>query len=217
MTFVITGADVIKDQASYFEALPKTAAQAMSIALNYATGTVGRAAAKKEILQQVNFPAGYLDQPNRLWQSVFSSPSSLEARLSGRDRPTSLARFATSTQPVRRGASFSRAGGTSRGAAVMVRPGQLRTFQSGFLVQLRNGNTGFAIRLASGAVPRAAYRPTAIFKRRDGTPSGVWLLYGPSVNQVFESVASEVSPEIVSALQDEFTRQWLRLAPGRAA
>lgn len=217
MTIEIT-TNGIADFQTYFVAAPRIATTAARIAINQVMERVARPLAKAEIMAQVNYPPGYLDQSNRLYVSQPATDQQLEARLTGRDRATSLARFAPLNTPVSRGVPRGRALGTLPGLSVMVRPGQPRQFRSGFLVQLRNGNIGFAIRLRPGQRPENAYFPQKIFPRRDGSPSGVWLLYGPSVNQVFNTVAAEISPEISSALADEFSRQFLRLSlPGATA
>lgn len=217
MTITIT-AQGVKDLQTYLVAQPRVYAKAMSIAINDVLGGSGRKRIKDAMYAQVAFPPGYLDQPQRLYVQAgnYATETKLEGRLTGRDRPTSLARFAVGVNPVSRG---SRGATTSRGIAVVVKPGQPQFFKSGFLVQLRGAfglvnNVGFAIRLKPGVFPRAAYKPFPIFPLKNGKSSGIWLLYGPSVNQVMESVAAEQTSEITSDLEAEFLRQWLRLTSG---
>jgi hypothetical protein len=44
-----------------------------------------------------------------------------------------------------------------------------------------------------------------------GRLAGVALLYGPSVDQVFRSVAVEISPPLLVNLEVEFLRQFIRM------
>lgn len=205
-------ADGVPDLQHYFQQFPKIAATAMSRAINDVVAQSGRSIIKKEMQRQVAFPHGYLDLPDRLKVTRYASPQRLEARLTGRDRPTSLARFAPSGTPVSRGGSRAR-DDRPRGIAVAVHPGQAKFFRGGFLLLLnkQNGNIGFAIR--TGATPpSAAYKPQEF--RIKGRSTGLWLLYGPSVDQVMTTVAEEVRPELISALESEFTRQFALLNKG---
>jgi hypothetical protein len=83
-----------------------------------------------------------------------------------------------------------------------------------FLVRLRAGqgpvqdgafNLGLAIRLRKGET---------ISNKVQMVPfgGGLYLLYGPSVDQVFRGVASENAPLLADAFADEFFRQFVRLA-----
>ena len=82
----------------------------------------------------------------------------------------------------------------------MVKPGMARMLRRAFVFELKNGNRGLAMR-TSGGRPLGAYRPTPLGKN-------LWLLYGPSVDQVFggTGVAQEISPELVDYLEHEFHR-----------
>src|SRR5690606_33603498 len=56
----------------------------------------GRAAGAREIRRQVNFPARYLSgSEGRLKVTKFATPGSLVGVITGRHRPTSLARFSS--------------------------------------------------------------------------------------------------------------------------
>jgi len=204
MTVTVDGSGV-QDLERYFEAFPKIAATSMSIALNEtARGPVMRLA-KRNMRQQVAFPEGYLDRPDRLAISQFSTPDTLEAKVSGRDRPTSLARFATAGSPIYRSGAVKKPGQVT----VMVKPGVTRTFKSAFLWQFPGGNIGFAIKLRPGEKLMGVDRYNAYeVPRKDGRPSGIFILYAPSVDQVFQDVADQIAPEVTSALADEFHRQF---------
>ncbi|ERP95691.1 hypothetical protein Q669_29420 [Labrenzia sp. C1B10] len=148
-----------------------------------------------EIQNQVNFPASYLRGDKRLAVTKRAQGNNLEAEITGRRRPTSLARFIV--------------GGTSKrgGVSVSVQPGSSATIKRGFILKLRSGtasldqasNRGLAIRLKPGEKPSRAYKP---FKIGDG----LYLLYGPSVDQVFKTVRQDVQGDVLDFMENEFLR-----------
>ena len=154
-----------------------------------------RTQASRLMLQQINFGARYLTgaENGRLRIAVFAKPSDLEGRIQGRDRPTSLARFSKQKAPVA-GSPRRR----KKGVDVTVKPGSKVTLEGAFLMNLRNGNTGLAVRTRGGK-PDAAYKPKPI-------GNNLWLLYGPSVDQVFRSVAEDVSDDAAREMETEFLR-----------
>jgi hypothetical protein len=144
---------------------------------------------------QVAFSASYLSgQGGRLSITKRARRGSLESVITGRHRPTSLARFATNARRSR-----------VPGARVEVKPGLATFLPRAFFVNLRSGNTdtknnvGLAIRLPDGQRPDRAYKPTQLGKN-------LWLLYGPSIDQVFDDVATDISPGTVDQLEAEFLR-----------
>lgn len=154
-----------------------------------------RTEASRQIREQVNLPARYLSGQNgRLVQSKKASEGDLMAVITGRHRPTSLARFARNAR---------KSGQT--GARVEVSPGSARFLPKAFFIALRSGadgssnNLGLAIRLPAGQRPSRAYKP-----KRMG--ENLWLLYGPSVDQVFDDVAADMVPETADFLGQEFLR-----------
>lgn len=153
----------------------------------------GRKLSTDEMRRQINFPAGYFrGQNSRLRVTKRAKPGDLEAVITGRDRPTSLARFRSSGQ-------FRK-----QGVTVSVKPGRPEFLKRAFLMPLKGSmglanNVGLAIRLPKGARPRVAYRPVEMAR-------GLWLLYGPSVDQVFRGVRDDVAPDVSEYLQTEFSR-----------
>lgn len=162
----------------------------------------GRARAAAEIGRQVNLPASYLSPSGgRLAVSQKATKGNLEARIRARTRATSLARFVTSGTPGK------------PGVRVSVRPGSSITLPKAFLMKLRAGkeltdtkfNLGLAVRLKSGESLRNKYKRVQLAKN-------LYLLYGPSVDQVFlhndekRGVAVDLSPELADKLEAEFTR-----------
>lgn len=155
-----------------------------------------KAAASRQIRQEVAFSASYLSRADRLGITKKASRGDLESIITGRHRPTSLAQFA-------RG---GRVGGRRRsGVTVEVQPGIVKRLRGAFFLNLRSGNTdtnnnlGLAIRLPAGKVPDRAYKPTLVGKN-------LWLLYGPSIDQVFDDVANDISPDAADFLEAEFVR-----------
>lgn len=143
--------------------------------------------------ERINFPASYLQgQNNRLRVTTRAAPGSLEAIITGRQRATSLARFA-------------RPGSQERGGVrVEVGRGKSKLIKRAFLMPLNSGkdpgvNMGLAVRVERGKRPNKAYKPVQINER-------LWLLYGPSVDQVFKNVREDVSPETAEFMGDEFLR-----------
>lgn len=158
-----------------------------------------RADAAGRMQRQVNFGASYLaPSAGRLRVEKQANKSSLESNILGRDRATSLARFvlnpnARKSDPLR----------------VQVAPGSIRYLRKAFLVKLRSGtstetqsNLGLAIRLPPGQTPR---RVTAGGAKM--IAPGLWLLYGPSVGQVFNLVRNDVEPAALDFLEAEYARQ----------
>jgi len=191
----VTGLDAL---TTYLEGFPEVASKAASLAINQTADRKGMQAIRRAMREEIAFPKGYIEDPKRLGVTQRAKPDNLEAVITGRSRPTSLARFVT--------------GG--RGAlAARVNPARSRTLSRAFLVKLKAGqgapgdgafNVGLAIRL----------RPDErIQNKREMVPfaAGLYLLYGPSVNQVFRTVGVDVSPEIAADLVEEFKRQFARL------
>lgn len=199
---VVEGLDVLNS----LDDIPARTLKAARIAVNEAA-TRGRTRAANQIQKEVAFPADYVAPRNgRLIVKKRATGSNLEAIISARTRATSLARFSKDSIP---------AGGAKRraGVRVEVTPGSVRRLPGAFLIRLRAGtanldtksNLGLAVRTKNGRPP-PGYKPTKI-------SDNLWLLYGPSVAQVFYSqknnggVATDISPNIAADLEAEFWRQ----------
>jgi hypothetical protein len=165
--------------------------------------------AREAMLAQVAFPRGYLTETARSGEKRFrlsyrATDSRLEAGIKAADSPTPLARFAG----VSRGA-FVRTGRRGRRPIqVTINPGQPNTIERGFFIQLRSGNIGLGIRLKNGQRLTNTIGAKYI---TNGPLAGVALLYGPSVDQVFATVATDISPALLEYLSLEFVRQFERL------
>lgn len=192
-----------KGKLKSFSDLGDTVLKSAQLALNDVTRKT-RTKSARAVRDQVNLPASYVsDSGGRLSVTGYAKTDSLEARISARKRPTSLARFATS------------AGRGKSGVRVEVEPGVAHFLRGAFFVNLRQGSTdtkgnqGLAIRLPAGKKPRGAYKPVKLSR-------GAWLLYGPSVAQALLSAREsgiwpDMSEEIAEDLEREFLRQMERL------
>lgn len=194
---VIVRGEFLKEAQEFFSALPEAAENAAMMAINQIAERDGLAMMRRDIEKQVNFPDGYLKCDDRLGVTRKATRKSLEAVVTGRDRATSLARFAPGQTPknTRR-----------KGVRVQVkRGGPARFLDKAWLVNLNNGNIGLATR--DKRLISRAYKPVLLDR-------GVFLLYGPSVDQVFSTVAQDSLPQIGKLLSKEFYRQFARLTRG---
>ncbi len=195
-------ADALNDVERYFEALPELATEAAFLAVNdSARDTVP--AARRRIYSQVNFPKGYLTA-ERLGIKRKANRNVLEAVIAGRDRATSLARFAPGATRLERGQA-------TRQIIVQVKHGKRvvlngpRSTAKAFIVNLKNGNTGLAVRLPKGQTIQNSEKAVRL-------DNNVYLLYGPSVDQVFRGVSSDLAPDITEMVSQNFFRQFARLS-----
>lgn len=178
------------------EALSPAIRRAAMRAVNYATRR-GRTESARRMRDQVAFGARYLTGQNgKLETSRPATPDVLEASITGRFRPTSLARFVKGN-PIPGQA----------GVKVEVSPGDTQLMKRAFVLRLPQGtkltetkyNLGLAIRLRPGETVENKRKMVKMGR-------GLFLLYGPSVDQVFSTVAEDVLPEVDGFLQDEFLR-----------
>lgn len=190
----------------YFQRFPQIANTAARLAINTIATRQGMRISKDAMQDEVMFPRGYLN--DRLVNTKKASSNDLEAIITGRKRATSLARFAVSGQApgVRR----------TGGVRIRVSKGRSSYMKNAFLVRLNKGasltednyNVGLALRLGPGESIRNKKRAHQSWLVKDQ----VALLYGPSVDQVFRTVAPEVADKISSELANEFLRQFNRLS-----
>lgn len=191
-------ADGFAAMERYLTSFPERARTSASLAINQTAQRKGMQAIREDMRGKIAFPPGYLEDRTRLGVTQFAKPDNLEAVITGRDRPTSLARFA------------SRGGGRTN-PTVRVGANRSRLMSGTFLIPLLAGrgadatlsNVGLAIRLRPGERVR---------NKRVMVPfgAGLYLLYGPSVGQVFRTVSQEVAPRVADLLVDEFLRQFAR-------
>lgn len=187
---IVDGLDNLDDVANLPSMIIKKARAAISRTTQHA-----RTVSSDQMRREVNFSARYLVGANgKLSMSV--DPEKLQGVISAKHRPTSLARFAKSKTTGKSGVS------------VEVTPGRAVKMPRAFLIKLPQGarktetiyNLGLAIRLKPDELSK--------FKKRywASLGGGLYLLYGPSVSQVFEKVATQNQDYIATFLEREFTR-----------
>lgn len=163
----------------------------------------GRSMLARDVRDQINLPASYVsDSKKRLYVAQTASAENAEAIIRARARNTSLARYAMNPTTQTRGA----------GAVVQIAPGRARLMRRAFFIKLRQGsaltdtqyNLGLALRLKPGE--RVENK-----KQMVKMAAGLYLLYGPSVDQVFRSqdgsgIANDRAPFLAKKLEEEFLR-----------
>ncbi len=174
-----------------FDEVTDKIAKRASMAIN-ATARKFKTQSGKLIREEVAFPARYLTgQGGRLRVRRQATPTSLEAAIEGRFDPTSLTRF------VKGSVAHGR-----RNPKLRVSPDKITQIPNSFIMNLASGNRGLAIRLKPGETVRNKRRMIS-FSKKD---ANLYLLYGPSVDQVFRSVAEDVAPDAAVYLEQEFIR-----------
>lgn len=188
------------DELSDLENIPEKYLRAARMAVNRTTDRT-RTASARAIREQINFPARYLDPAGgRLEVTQRATNANLEAKITGRTRATSLARFSSGAEPGQPGVNLQiKAGG---GARFLPRAFAIR-LRAGTANLDTKSNLGLAVRTANGEKPRGAYKPKQIGEN-------LWLLYGPAVAQVFKTVRGDVSPDALDFLESEFNRNMKR-------
>lgn len=207
--FGITGLSVVatalKETQRFFEQAPEIAEEAAVFAINDTVKGPAMTLLEKQMRGEIDFTADYLDE--RMGVTRLATKGRLEAAISGRDRPTSLARFARGQTPE-----------NTRNRRVVVKVkgrGSPVTLDRAFLLRLRNGNIGLAIRLPRGQSPDKSYGAVHVpsATRRD---TEMWLLYGPSVDQVLRGVATDRMDDIGEMVSTRFFTQFERLSRARS-
>lgn len=210
MTVAITfrGLDDVRKRVA---GIPETVDEASMFAVNEAI-TYGQAESSRRIREQVSLSASYIGSatdPNaRLRVAKKARRGDLEGVIAGRTRPTSLAQFM-------RGAKLG------KGGYVKVKvsaAGAAKRIPNAFPMKLRRGtgvydpenaNEGVAVRLKDGKLPGGMNK-----KQMVQVEGNLYLLYGPSVDQVFRDVRYEVQEPIGDVLESSFLRNYGRLSRG---
>lgn len=192
-------AEGLPEFEAFLERAPGIARRAARLAINQTVSRKGVSLVQAAIREEVDFPAGYLEQRMSVQQAT---DNNLQAAIIGRHTPTSLARFAVSGSP-----SVPKAG-----VSVRVNPGHTSMFSHAFLLRLRGApdsyNIGLAVRLKKG---ETIHNKNVMVKSFSSKDSSLYLLYGPSVDQVFRDVAVRVGPGLLDLAGTEFIRQFTRL------
>lgn len=199
--------DGLGEAAEFFQRLPGLNAKAARLAINQTAQRGGLDLARTSILDDIAFPKDYLNA-DRLGVTQLATDNNLEAKITGRKRATSLARFAAAGTPIGRG--------MGQGVRVQVKAGSSVVMRRAWLVRLRAGasfsedkfNIGLALRIKPGEKIDSKYTAHHSWL----VPGAVALLYAPSVDQIFRDVAEEIAPRVAEMTAAEFLRQFTRLA-----
>lgn len=193
-------ADSLLDTAAFIELLPEVTEKAAQLSINQVAQRGGLSLIKNDILEHIRFPKDYLSG-DRLRVTKKARVGDLEAIIGARERPTSLARFAQPGTPI----------GSRMKSGVSVQVGARgagRQFDKAWLVRLKNGNVGLAMRLTNQKPFDNKNKPVTTWL----VPGSVALLYGPSVDQVFRTTSQRVAEPIGQQVAAEFFRQFERLS-----
>lgn len=161
------------------------------------TAVFARRLGSQEIRRRINFKANYLDG-GRLAISQRAHPKRLEAVITGRDRPTSLARFRQGAPRFGQQRIPPRVRVSASGGTTAIRKGfYMRLRRGNSIISAENSNIGLAIRLAEGE---------RIKNKNEMVPIGgnLYLLYGPSVAQVYRTVSEESAERVSIQLASRF-------------
>lgn len=195
--FAVEGINTLQEFAARAADTEMNAVRAINLAARD-----GRAAGARLMDAEVAFPAGYLNPAQkRLYVAKQATRASPEAIIRARGRPTSLARFIVGGTP-----------GKDQGVTVQVAPGRARFMKRAFLIKLRSGNADIETRFNMGLAMRL--KPGETLRNKANAvrmKNGLYILYGPSVSQVFLSnagkgVAPDLEPEILDTMEREFLR-----------
>ena len=199
--------------ATYFREFSGVSEQAARLSIN-STARFASRLASKQVRQQVAFARSYIgaagESTSKIRIKHFARTGDLSAVIATRDRPTSLARFTVGTP------TFGRRTKGVRAPRVRVKTsGGMAQLRRGFFVKLRRGamfsedhfNVGLAVRLRKGESLQATQKASPL-------GGGAYLLYGPSVAQVFDTVRDDIAPEVADFAAFEFARQFRRLSRG---
>lgn len=179
---VVEGLSSLEDIENLDESILRNARNAINKTLDRT-----RTASDRQIREELAFPARYLQ--SRLTVSRRAAGTSLQGTISGRDRPTSLARFATNR---------NQAPGKA-GVNVRVSASATKRMNRAFLMKLKNGNLGLAMRLKEGE--RLANKKNIV-----KVGAGLYLLYGPSIDQAFSEIIPDQEDNAAKYLEREFLR-----------
>lgn len=196
--------EALTELAEFFERFPEASAQALRMAINDVARGKGMKLIRDNMRSQIDFQPSYLNG-DRLRVSSTATNAKPEAVITARKRATSLARFASGTPATT----------AKSGVSVRVKKGKTTFMKNAWLVRLNKGaskdednyNVGLAVRLGPGQKLTNKNR-----QHQSWLVKGqVALLYAPSVNQVFSTVAEDVSAPIGDMVAAEYLRQMSRL------
>lgn len=157
----------------------------------------------QDIADELNLTKRYITGGSapRLAVRQFASDADLEAVVTGRDRPTSLARFARSAPKFGRQRLAPTVKVAAKGSGERIKGSFFVRLKRGTQMDGENFNVGIAVRLKPGE--RLPGKRTMAVPGRNG----FYLLYGPSVGQAYRSSAPRTAPAVGERVGNEFMRQ----------
>lgn len=181
------------DLRNYFEAMPERTNKAASLAINRVAERQAQTLIKREMLRNIAFKYGYVTK--HITVGRYASPSSPYAVIEAKDTPTTLFRFTGMSVIPNRKTTVK----------VTVGTGRTKMMAGAFYATIK-GSPQVMIRTKDNSPPRGITRGGG----KEIAPH-LWLLYAPSVDQVFRMVADDEIPAIEQELVYEFERQFARL------
>lgn len=186
--FAVEGLSSLGDFDKLPQAVKMNAVRAINDAAEYA-----RSEGARIMRAEIAFPDTYLDpSQGRFTLASRANTDTLQAVVRGSHDAVSLARFSS---------------GGKRGdhVAVGVVRGKGRVMtKRAFIMPLRNGNQGLAIRMKKGETLAKSTGAVEV-------ASGLYLLYGPSVDQAFARVLDGNESGFVSRVGDRMEQEFIRL------
>lgn len=192
----------IQGLAEFVARTPEVAAEAAKLAVGDAAEW-GRNLSKREMVSAVNLPADAL-AGRRFRISQRPTTANPEAVISADNNPLGLSRFVVSQKA--RGAAHPKVRILVGGATKSFSDPDIKGSYS-FLIPTPGGADGVGLALRTKEPLRNSSAARKI--GRD-----LYLLSGPSVNQMFGQLMPTIVPRVEAKLQTEFARQYERLIRG---
>lgn len=192
----------IQGLAEFVARTPEVAAEAAKLAVGDAAEW-GRNLSKREMVSAVNLPADAL-AGRRFRISQRPTTANPEAVISADNNPLGLSRFVVSQKA--RGAAHPKVRILVGGATESFSDPDIKGSYS-FLIPTPGGADGVGLALRTKEPLRNSRAARKI--GRD-----LYLLSGPSVNQMFGQLMPTIVPRVEAKLQTEFARQYERLIRG---
>jgi hypothetical protein len=207
--------DFSKDFSRSFDGLQDAVRKSAAFALNEGA-RFGRVRQIDKMADEINLPRSYMSRRMDVAKAYPGQPV-LQAKLRGTHVPVSLSRFLA--RPSLRNTPNARST-VGKVSVRVLKKGAAKDMKRAFLVRLRKGkeltsdqyNVGLAMRLPNSAAVTGRKKPLRALDR--GTRTSLFLLHGPSVDQLFRrEVDTEhaLNQPVLNAIEREFFRQLKRL------
>lgn len=189
-----------------FDDLVKRLGQSVDPATRIAINDGARFAVRegaKDIASELNLSQRYImgGSAPRLAVRRFASNADLEAVVTGRDRPTSLARFSRSTVRFGRQRLSPTVKVSAQGGGQRIRGSFYVRLRRGVSLDDANFNVGLAVRLKPGQ-----RLPGKNAMAKPGR-NGFYLLYGPSVGQAYRTASVRSVPAVGKRVSNTLARE----------